>query len=107
MEYVWEHLHDCPGHVQLRWVAAGLVLDEDCITATKGGQAVGVLARPRTWSFDRARSRCSRLLSHSLCDWKRGGIPGRRSLVARPKRLVAGDMPVSGSGTGGGPCGRS
>ncbi len=40
---VLEHFHDRPCLVPLRWVAAGLILNEDRVTATKGGQAVGVL----------------------------------------------------------------
>ena len=40
---VLEHLHDQFSFVPLRWVTTCLILDEDTVTATKGGKAVGVL----------------------------------------------------------------
>ena len=40
---VLEHLYDQSSFVPLRWVTACLILDEDSVTATKGGKAVGVL----------------------------------------------------------------
>ena len=40
---VLEHLHDHSSFVQLRRVPSCLVLDQDMVTTTKGGEAAGVL----------------------------------------------------------------
>ena len=45
---VLQYLHDCARFVPLCLVAASLILDQDSITTTKGGQALRVLVPSAT-----------------------------------------------------------